>query len=103
MLEKLGYQADAVTNGIEALQAIESEDYDLFLTNLAMPEMDGIETTRLIRSRLPAERQPKIIAITAYILPDGWSRCFEAGMDDYITKPVDPYRLAMVLNKYVPL
>lgn len=100
MLERMGFQADAVTNGIDAFMAVESGTYDILLTNLVMPGIDGIELTRQIRRVLPPERQPRIIAITAYILPDGWRRCFEAGMDDYLVKPVDPHRLEMVLRKH---
>src|SRR6185295_2359383 len=64
-LERLGYRADAVANGLEVLSTLENHRYDLVLMDLQMPEMDGYEATRQIRQRLPADRQPKIIALTA--------------------------------------
>jgi len=86
MLEQLGYEADVVSNGIEALQAIERDTYDVILMDIQMPEMDGFEVTRRIRS---AKRdQPHIIAITAHALSGDRERCLAAGMDDYLSKPV---------------
>ena len=102
MLRRLGYEADAVADGIEVLQALESRHYDLILMNIGMPNMDGITTTQKIRTQWPVEEQPIIIAITAYLLPDGRDRCLAAGMDDYILKPVRMGELAKMLRKHWP-
>jgi CheY-like chemotaxis protein len=88
MLEKLGYSADVVENGVEALSAMERGEYDVVLMDVQMPEMDGWEATREIRQRWPQERQPRIIAVTANALTGDAERCFEAGMDEYVTKPI---------------
>ncbi len=93
MLKKLGYKADAVANGIEVLQSLERQHYDVVLMDLKMPEMDGLEATRIIRQRWP-DNGPKIIAITAYALEGDREKCLEAGMDDYIAKPVQKEDLA---------
>ncbi len=87
MLKHLGYKADAVDNGIEALQALELQHYDVVLMDVKMPEMDGLETTRIICQRWPDNR-PKVIAITAYALEGDRAKCLNAGMDDYLSKPV---------------
>ncbi len=98
-LERLGYSADAVANGLEALDNIGVRDYDLVLMDLQMPEMDGFEASRQIRRRLPQERQPKIIALTANALQGDRELCLAAGMDDYITKPVKLHELGTVIRR----
>jgi len=98
-LERLGYSADAVANGLEALDNINVRDYDLVLMDLQMPEMDGFEASREIRRRLPQQRQPKIIALTANALQGDRELCLAAGMDDYITKPVKLHELGAVIRK----
>ncbi|MEO6001632.1 MAG: response regulator [Opitutus sp.] len=87
-LERLGYRADTVSNGLEALTTLEARHYHLVLMDLQMPEMDGLEASRQIRRRLSADRQPKIIALTANAMQGDRQRCLDAGMDDYISKPV---------------
>ena len=87
MLEHLGYRANAVANGIEALQAMEHQTYDVVLMDVKMPEMDGLEATRIIRQHWPNDG-PRIIAITAYALKGDREKCIEAGMDGYLAKPV---------------
>ena len=87
-LERLGYRADAVANGLEAVAAIEQRAYQLVLMDLQMPEMDGLEATRQIRQRIARIRQPRIVALTANALVGDRELCLAAGMDDYITKPM---------------
>ncbi|HSS22504.1 MAG TPA: two-component regulator propeller domain-containing protein [Pyrinomonadaceae bacterium] len=87
VLESMGYRADAVANGLELLEALQRQDYDLVLTDVQMPEMDGLEAARRI-SQEWGEARPRIIAITASALPGDREECLKAGMDDYITKPV---------------
>ena len=87
-LDRLGYRADAAANGLEGVRALEQRDYDLVFMDVQMPEMDGLAATREIRKRLPKARQPRIIALTANAMQGDRERCLEAGMDDYITKPV---------------
>jgi PAS domain S-box-containing protein len=97
MLKKLGYRADTVANGIEALQALERQHYDVVLMDVKMPEMDGLEAAHIIRQRWPDG--PKIIAITAYALRGDREKFIEAGMDDYIAKPVEINDLRAVLER----
>ena len=98
MLKRLGYKADTVANGIEALQSLERKHYDVVLMDVRMPEMDGLEATRLIRQHWP-DKGPKVIAITAYAIDGDREKCLEAGMDDYIAKPVKMDELKAALEK----
>jgi PAS domain S-box-containing protein len=91
-LERLGYRADAVANGLEAVVTLERRHYDLVLMDVQMPDMDGYEATRQIRTRLPADRQPRIIALTANAMQGDRELCVAAGMDDHISKPVKMHR-----------
>lgn len=99
MLKRLSYRADAVADGKEVIQAFERQDYDLVLMDIKMPEMDGATATRVIRKLRP-ENGPKIVAITAYALEGDREKCLEAGMDDYISKPIQLKELAAILEKY---
>ena len=103
MLEKLGYRADAVANGLEAVEALKSIPYDLVLMDCQMPEMDGYEATRQIRSQQSPVRNPDllVIAMTANAMRGDREECLDAGMDDYVAKPVDPQALADVLDKWL--
>lgn len=117
IVRKLGLQIDTVTNGKEALDALESKPYDLVLMDLQMPGMDGLEATREIRRREQVKAAAEhgnqapgshtalprlpIIAITAYAMAGDRERCIAAGMDDYITKPVRTAVLADVLAKWL--
>jgi PAS domain S-box-containing protein len=98
-LDRLGYRADAVGNGLEAVNTLEARHYHLVLMDLQMPEMDGFEATRQIRGRLPAGRQPKIIALTANALHGDRELCINAGMDDYITKPVKLHDISEAIRR----
>jgi diguanylate cyclase (GGDEF)-like protein len=114
ILKKLGFTAHAVSNGREAIEALEKEPFDLVLIDMQMPEMDGLEATRKIRRQEEEYRRQKtgdikqgsslhlpIIALTAYSVPDDKERCLEAGVDDYLTKPVAPSILAETLKKWL--
>jgi CheY-like chemotaxis protein len=103
MLRKLGIRADVAANGLEVLEALERQPYDIVLMDVSMPEMDGFEATRAIRDRLPAKMQPYIIAVTAHALEGDRERCLQAGMDDYISKPVKMEELVGALSGYPPL
>jgi len=93
-LDRLGYRADAVANGLEAVNTLENRRYDLVLMDLQMPEMDGFEASRQIRKRLTLEQQPKIVALTANALHGDRELCLAAGMNDYIAKPVKLHEIA---------
>ncbi|MBK1986577.1 response regulator [Sphaerospermopsis aphanizomenoides BCCUSP55] len=86
ILKKLGYQMDLAKNGIEALKAVQNQSYDVVLMDMQMPEMDGLTATKLIR-QTPIN-QPRIVAMTASALPSDRQACLDAGMDDYISKPI---------------
>ncbi|MEO6245220.1 MAG: ATP-binding protein [Opitutaceae bacterium] len=98
-LERLGYRADAVANGLEAVNTLEHRCYDLVLMDLQMPEMDGFEATRQIRARVPQDRQPKIVALTANAMQGDREACLAAGMDGYISKPVKMHEITEVIRR----
>ncbi len=98
-LERLGYRADAVANGLEAVNTLEHRCYDLVLMDLQMPEMDGFEATRQIRTRIPSDRQPKIVALTANAMQGDRDACLAAGMDGYISKPVKMHEISEMIRK----
>lgn len=99
-LRKLGYAADVVTNGAEVLDAIAGHDYDLILMDCQMPVMDGYRATAEIRLREAGKRHTVIIALTANAMQGARNECMEAGMDGYISKPVDTQELATVLRDW---
>jgi CheY-like chemotaxis protein len=98
-LSRLGYHADLAANGAQAVEMIERHGYDLVLMDLQMPEMDGLEACREIHARIPADRIPKIVALTANALLSDRDRCLAAGMDDYIAKPVKLNELSEVIKR----
>jgi PAS domain S-box-containing protein len=103
ILEKLGYRADAVADGREAVTALETIPYDLVLMDVQMPEMNGFEATAKIRdprSRVLRHDIP-VIAMTAHALKGDREKCLDAGMDDYVTKPVTAFALKEVLEKHL--
>src|SRR5258708_7073266 len=98
ILQKLGYEPTMVENGQEALDAVAKDRYDIILMDLQMPEMDGLEATRIIRES--SSRQPVIIALTANTMQGDEEECLKAGMNDYIGKPVDLEELVGKLRKW---
>jgi len=98
----MGYRADVAGNGLEAIEAIERQKYDLVLMDVQMPEMDGLEASRQICARWPRGERPRIVAMTANAMQGDKERCFEAGMDDYVSKPVRVGELISALDR-VPI
>jgi PAS domain S-box-containing protein len=99
LLEKLGYQADMAADGLEALQALEREPYDVVLMDVQMPTMDGLEATRRIHQQWPEARRPHVIAATANAMREEREACLAAGMDDYLSKPIRLEELAAALSR----
>ena len=103
LLKSLGYRADLVANGREALRALERTDYDLVLMDCQMPELDGFDATAAVRD--PASQvlnhQVTIIAMTANAMTGDRERCLKVGMDDYLSKPVKKEGLALILDKWL--
>lgn len=99
ILERLGYRADIAANGLEALEALKRQAYDVILMDMQMPEMDGLQATRQVRSDFPAEVQPHIIAMTANALQGDREECLAAGMNDYVSKPIIVKQLVAVLSR----
>ncbi len=97
MLKKLGCHADIANNGIEVLDMLKQKFYDVILMDMQMPEMDGITTTQIIR--MQSKHQPWIIAMTAHAIGDARDSCFDAGMNDYISKPIRVEELTQALIK----
>jgi signal transduction histidine kinase/CheY-like chemotaxis protein/HPt (histidine-containing phosphotransfer) domain-containing protein len=103
MLSKVGYQVDTVANGAEAVEAVKTLPYHLVLMDLAMPELDGAEATRLIRQLPDIKNTIPIIALTANVVKEEQDRCFEVGMNDYVSKPIDKVRLLTAISNCLNL
>ncbi len=102
LLEKLGLHSEVASNGLQAIRALENSHYDLVLMDVQMPEMDGIEATKLIRSgETKANSKISIIAMTANSTQDDIEICLRAGMDDYLSKPIIFQTLSQVLVKWL--
>jgi CheY-like chemotaxis protein len=99
LLRKMGYRADIAANGLEVLQALERQPYDIVLMDVQMPEMDGLEATRQICQRWPREKRPRIVAMTANAMQRDREECLAAGMDDYLSKPVQLKDLQAALER----
>jgi len=99
LLEKLGYRADVAANGLEALEALERQSYDLLLSDVQMPEMDGLEATRRILERWPEGERPWIVAMTAEAMSGDRERCLAAGMNDYLAKPIRVDELVAAIKR----
>jgi CheY-like chemotaxis protein len=88
LLQQMGYRADLASNGIEAIESVERQSYDVILMDVQMPEMDGLEASRRITAKWAAGMRPRIVAMTANAMQGDREMCLDAGMDDYITKPI---------------
>ena len=99
LLDRMGYAADVATNGLEAIEALERATYDVVLMDIQMPELDGLEATRRIRSRWPDGARPRIVALTANAMAEDRAATIEAGMDDYLSKPIRPDELTDALRR----
>ncbi|MCM2253814.1 MAG: response regulator, partial [Ramlibacter sp.] len=102
MLRKFGYAADVARDGGEAVELASAQDYDLVFMDLQMPVMDGLEAARRIAATLPPHRRPRLVAMTANALPADRQRCLDAGMDDYIAKPILPAAVHALIERWAP-
>jgi PAS domain S-box-containing protein len=102
LLERLGYRATVASNGVEVLDALERQPYDVVLMDVQMPELDGLDASRQICERWPAGERPRLIAMTANAMREDREACFDAGMDDYVAKPIRPDELAEALRRASP-
>jgi signal transduction histidine kinase/DNA-binding response OmpR family regulator/tetratricopeptide (TPR) repeat protein len=102
LLAQMGYRADLASNGIEAVESVERQAYDVVLMDVQMPEMDGLEASRRIIARFPDGARPRIVAMTANAMQGDREMCLAAGMDDYITKPIRVERLTEALTGTLP-
>ncbi|MCP4715743.1 MAG: response regulator, partial [Deltaproteobacteria bacterium] len=104
ILQKFGYYAEIVVNGHEAVAKLEQHDFDLVLMDVQMPEMDGIEATQIIRDPVSRVRDHKVpvIAVTAHAMAGDRERFLEAGMDDYVAKPLQMNELIEMIRRFLP-
>ena len=102
LLRHLAFEADAVSNGREALEVLGRREYDVVLMDLMMPEMGGLEATRRLRRLLGEGPQPRVIAMTADDTPEDRASCEAAGMDDFLPKPLTRGRLIQALGHIEP-
>ena len=102
VLTKLGYQADLASNGHEVIKTLEQKPYDILFLDVQMPEMDGLECTRILCQRWTRDKRPVVIAMTGNALMGDREKCLAAGMDDYISKPVRVADLQATLERWGP-
>ena len=100
LLERLGCQVSTADSGAEAISLSLAESYDLIFMDCSMPHMDGYETTRRLRIQDHGGVTPTIVAVTAFALPDDRDKCLEAGMDEYLSKPIDLHALRILLRRH---
>ena len=103
ILRHLGQQCELAATGREALDAVRDREFDLVFMDVQMPEMDGLEATRCIRTQLPASRQPWIVALTASVMAEQQAACTAAGMDDYLSKPLQISSVAAALQRHAAI
>ncbi|WP_448561786.1 response regulator [Trichothermofontia sp.] len=99
MLNRLGYQADTALNGEEVLQALRCRAYDVIFLDVQMPRMGGLETAQRIRNEWPPAERPWLVAMTAHALAGDRESCLQAGMDDYVSKPIRFETLVAALKR----
>ena len=99
LLQQMGYRADLASNGIEAIECLERQTYDVVLMDVQMPEMDGLEASRRITAKWPAGERPRIVAMMANAMQGDREECLASGMDDYVTKPIRVDALVEALNQ----
>ncbi|EEF58571.1 response regulator [Pedosphaera parvula] len=103
VLRRLGYRADVANNGLEVLRALDRQPYDIILLDVQMPELDGFETTSSIRERWPLGKRPRVVAMTGNALLGDREKCLDAGMDDYISKPIRIGELQSALERWAKI
>jgi signal transduction histidine kinase/ligand-binding sensor domain-containing protein/CheY-like chemotaxis protein/HPt (histidine-containing phosphotransfer) domain-containing protein len=103
LLEKMGYRVGVASNGLEVLEALERQPYDVILMDLQMPEMDGLEATRRILNRWPPSHRPRIVGVTANVIAEDRASAISAGMDEFINKPIRVEELQAVLARSAQL
>jgi CheY-like chemotaxis protein len=102
ILQQMGYRADLASNGLEAVESVGRQIYDVVLMDVQMPEMDGLDAARQICARWQPHERPRIVAMTANAMQGDRDMCLAAGMDDYVTKPIRVDRLVEALNQVQP-
>jgi signal transduction histidine kinase/DNA-binding response OmpR family regulator/HPt (histidine-containing phosphotransfer) domain-containing protein len=102
LVERLGHVADVAADGREAIEAVRNLPYNLVFMDIQMPEMDGFEATKAIRAMAPPTSRIPIVAMTANALKGDMEKCLAAGMDGYLAKPVDPFKVEDAINRFYP-
>jgi CheY-like chemotaxis protein len=101
LLDSLGYEADAVVNGQDFLDRMAEQDYDIVLMDCQMPVLDGYAATRQLRQREGTQKRTVVIGVTAHAMERDRQTCLDAGMDDYLTKPIELDELAQILRHWI--
>jgi CheY-like chemotaxis protein len=101
LLDSLGYEADAVVNGQDFLDRMAEQDYDIVLMDCQMPVLDGYAATRQLRQREGTQKHTVVIGVTAHAMERDRQTCLDAGMDDYLTKPIELDELAQILRHWI--
>ena len=99
LLTQMGYRADVASNGLEAVESVQRQAYDVVLMDVQMPELDGLDATRRICALAAPGERPRIVAMTANAMQGDREMCLAAGMDDYLTKPIRVERLVEALDQ----